>query len=450
VLSLGRYGDGLRPCLVRITYAAVGICALLGGLSCPPQQTLQPREQVPESDITLFFSGDELGALKPCGCSGGQLGGLERRPAIFGVVPTDKRMLVETGSLVSGEGTQDMLKFRIFMEAFGSIGYDVVNLSARDVVVSDRLGLSQGNDNRFKAIVAQGPSPSGDRLSSISKEFAVKGQNVSVIVGSADAKVDQVDKALSFWAAKSGRTVKVLLLQNAADNVLDDWVAKSGADCIVCPSTTDDPQVLSPPKTRPLVFAIGRFGRHITRVDVTVPPADEPFAMRLRDIRVEEKLAQDTALVNLYKQYQVLVRDSRLLESHPRVPLPNYLQYVGTAKCEACHIYEHTMWSSQRHAQAFATLQKVGSDADPECVVCHVVGFEREGGFTVPEKTPHLENVACEVCHGPGSEHIRSGGHVPTSEPKIACLQCHTPEHSGGYAGHEAEYRKKIEHWLEP
>jgi hypothetical protein len=447
MLALGRRGYSRRT---KLSWCAVGVCALLANLSCPPRQSVESQERANENSISLFFTGDELGALKPCGCSGGQLGGLEKRPAVFNAVPPSRRMTIETGGLVAGEGTQDLIKFRIFVEAFGLIGYDVVGLRARDITLRDSLGLSQNTGNPYKTIAAQWPPGSTDRLSSVSKEFTVAGRSVSVVVGSADAKVDPVEKAVRFWEGGTGQVVKVLLLQNADDSVLDEWVGKSGADCIVCPAKTDDPQVLSAPKTRPLVFSTARFGRHISRLDVAFSQQDQALEMQLRDIRVEDKLANDEALVRLYKQYQTIVRGSGLLESYPKVPLPSYLRYVGSKKCESCHLYEYTLAMTQRHAGAFATLEKVGSDADPECVVCHVVGMDKESGFVTPEKTPDLKNVSCEVCHGPGSEHVRGGGHVPTAEPKTACIQCHTPEHSGGYAGHEEEYRKKIEHWMEP
>jgi hypothetical protein len=433
-----------------LTRFGLSICVLLAGLSCPPRGAIPPRETANESGITLFFTGDELGALKPCGCSGGQLGGLEKRPAVFNTVPASKRVIVETGTLVANDGTQDLIKFRILFEAFTKIGYDVVHLTAQDVAIAERLGLSQSRDYPYAIIAAQWPAGGADRPHSFTKEIAVNGRHIAVIVGSADAKADTPEKVRRFWDAKTGLMVKVLVLQNSDRNTLEEWTGKSGADCIVCPSRTDEPEVLSPPKAKPLVFSTGRFGRHISRVDVVFSPPSQSTELRLTDIRVEEKLANDEALVQLHKQYQVLVKDSKLLENYPRVPLPNYLQYVGSESCESCHLYEYTQWSTQLHASAFATLEKVGSDYDPECVVCHVVGMDHEGGFVTPEKTPHLKNVGCEVCHGPGSEHKGAGGHVHTTEPKTGCIQCHTPERSGGYAGHEEEYRKKIVHWLEP
>ena len=152
----------------------------------------------------------------------------------------------------------------------------------------------------------------------------------------------------------------------------------------------------------------------------------------------------------LYKQYQILVKLGNLLEKYPRVPLPDDLSYVGSKKCASCHEYEYDKWSTKAHADAFATLVEVGSDYDPECVICHVVGMDRASGFITASRTPEMKNVGCENCHGPGSEHVRTWGQAATVEPKSACVDCHTPEHSSGYAGHEAEYLQKIVHWREP
>ena len=79
----------------------------------------------------------------------------------------------------------------------------------------------------------------------------------------------------------------------------------------------------------------------------------------------------------------------------------------------------------------------------PECVICHVVGMEYEGGYISEEKTGHLKDVGCENCHGPGSEHVKTLGKAKTTDPKSTCEDCHTPEHSSDYAGNEQEYHEK-------
>ena len=85
------------------------ICALTVGASCAltmsTKLTAKPTHKTaPPADVlTVFLTGNELGALQPCGCSGGQLGGLDRRSAVLNSVPASKRLIVDTGSFVEGE-----------------------------------------------------------------------------------------------------------------------------------------------------------------------------------------------------------------------------------------------------------------------------------------------------------------------------------------------------------
>ena len=47
------------------------------------------------------------------------------------------------------------------------------------------------------------------------------------------------------------------------------------------------------------------------------------------------------------------------------------------------------------------------------------------------EKTPELADAGCEVCHGPGSAHVDSGGDTGLIRTKLAmseCERCHNAE----------------------
>ncbi len=154
-----------------------------------------------------------------------------------------------------------------------------------------------------------------------------------------------------------------------------------------------------------------------------------------------------------------MVKDANLLEKNLRFTLPDGLKYVGSKSCssESCHptnhFYEYIVWNENAHSKAYATLEKVNSQYDPECIVCHVVGYDYENGFKSAEKTPQLENVGCEYCHGPGSAHNKNpyeNKMTPIPDKIKLCLKCHTPEHSGDFAGHEQEKLQIINHWPEP
>jgi hypothetical protein len=442
---------------MRVTLLAISICVLMLCLSCP-SEIAKPSAAGPAQDalrqdreeITVFFTGSELSALKPCGCSGGQLGGLEKRPGIFAAAG-DSRLIVDTGSLVRGDSEQDLVKFRIMFEAFRLLKYDAICLTGQDLETARRLDVLDSGAHSF-CIVGTGEQEAGV-VSCFSKRFTIPGRTIAVNVAAFDVRTGVVGRAAGLFPDDSGaETVNILVIHNGEGQTPEAVLAAASPkiDCIVCPSDSDEARLVSATGARPVAFTVGRFGRYVCRLDVTAPQQGGPLGLRFTAIPVGEKLANDKALVALYQAYQQLVVDSRLLEKYPRIPLPDSLTYTGSVDCARCHEYEYKLWSTQAHANALATLKKVGSDRDPECVICHVVGMEYAEGFITEEQTPQLKDVGCEVCHGPGSAHAQAPNDMATTEPQRDCLSCHTPEHSGGYAGHEEEYMKKIVHWREP
>ena len=110
-------------------------------------------------------------------------------------------------------------------------------------------------------------------------------------------------------------------------------------------------------------------------------------------------------------------------------------RYVGASKCRLCHLKQTKSWKKSKHASNFDVL--IGAErSSPACVKCHPTGFGKPGGFVSEEKTPALENVGCEACHGPGSAHVKLAKNAPASGawdkkinriPQNACVQCHNP-----------------------
>lgn len=109
--------------------------------------------------------------------------------------------------------------------------------------------------------------------------------------------------------------------------------------------------------------------------------------------------------------------------------------YVGSQACKSCHETEYAIFvayaKKSKSYQSIERLQKGLTKEDlVKCYACHTTGYGQPGGFVSLEKTPHLRNAGCEVCHGPGSIHIQDKS--PDSiigEPTIQlCNTCHTSE----------------------
>lgn len=117
--------------------------------------------------------------------------------------------------------------------------------------------------------------------------------------------------------------------------------------------------------------------------------------------------------------------------------------YSGSEVCAVCHEQQHATWQLTKHAAAFDTLVRHGAAAKAECVGCHVVGFEKTGGYTISPATPHLEDVGCETCHGRGGPH-QSPEFAKKTNYESVCVTCHDPKHSLGFD--YATFLPKISH----
>jgi hypothetical protein len=421
-------------------------------LRSPKKTPAYEEEPSMDDSLIVFLTGNELGALKPCGCSGGQLGGFDRRPAVLNTVPEDKRLIINTGSFVKSDSEQDLIKYHIIIQALQLLDYDLVSLGEQDIEIGGNLGLLEDIESAFNVI-----SPNGTTGTNIpakfTKKFSLKGRTVLAAVAAFDPEstpIGQIEELFDLPADMP--TLNILILSNSDPGTIRS-IAKAApfVDCVVCPSESDEPAVIGNTNTRPLAFTVGRFGRYVCGLKVTAPSkAGQRLRLAFKEFRIAEDLPKDDSLVRLYEDYQQIVKDRNLLEKHPRFALPDDLEYTGSKSCNSCHEYEYAAWSSKAHAKAFSTLEKVGSEYDPECVVCHVIGMDYESGFISQQETGHLINVGCENCHGPGSEHILSAGEKKLTEPKSTCIDCHTPEHSGDYAGNEEAFLEKIKHWREP
>lgn len=110
--------------------------------------------------------------------------------------------------------------------------------------------------------------------------------------------------------------------------------------------------------------------------------------------------------------------------------------YVGTAACKECHEEQHTNFTKfAKKAHSDRSVKVMASDLTEaelvQCYGCHTTGYGKPGGFVSYEKTPHLADAGCEVCHGPGAEHVASGGDTALIKGKLSmsdCETCHNAE----------------------
>ena len=115
--------------------------------------------------------------------------------------------------------------------------------------------------------------------------------------------------------------------------------------------------------------------------------------------------------------------------------------YVGDNACSGCHAGTHSNWAETGHADAWASLQ-TSDHAASYCEPCHTVNQVDTDGNSGYDEVPtaQFQDVQCESCHGPASEHVGSPSAetIPTNASEAlseeTCGVCHEGSHHPNYS----------------
>ena len=130
----------------------------------------------------------------------------------------------------------------------------------------------------------------------------------------------------------------------------------------------------------------------------------------------------------------LLVSAGLTVNAHPGEAKNKPNEYAGSLACKTCHENEYNSFLHySKKAKSFESIEKMRKGLTEEeikkCYFCHTTGYGR-GGFISPEKTPHLRNTGCEVCHGPGGKHVKTKnrGDIKRHLTMEDCARCHIAE----------------------
>jgi hypothetical protein len=392
----------------------------------------------PKPDVAVVFTAEQDGYLEPCGCTGleNQKGGLKRRFTMLKQL-RDKGwplILIDAGGQEKDVNKQAYLKADFSYKALLKMGYDVVGFGENDLkleilsivlnaipdtsktpLVSANVAIldfDSGFTNRYK-IIERGGMKIGittvlgksviDRLKNVSdvKMLDPRQALPQVIPDLVNAKCDHL----------------ILIVNGNPDEAKDlarhfkafrfDWVlATHGAEI--------PPEV--PAKiegTDSYLVEVGHKGMYS---DVVGFYRNGSPSFRYQRVPIDHRFTDAPEIYAMQKEYlhQLKVLDLDGLGIKPTLPHPSGGKFVGSETCAGCHTQAAAVWEKTPHAHATETLEKRTDPPrmhDPECLACHVTGWEPqkyfpfETGYTNLKDTPKLVGNGCENCHGPAAKH---------------------------------------------
>ena len=138
----------------------------------------------------------------------------------------------------------------------------------------------------------------------------------------------------------------------------------------------------------------------------------------------------DSSLSSFFKNYHNSSEKEFEATIKKRLAHKDKSKYAGSQKCSTCHQSAFDKWKKSKHAKAFATLIHKKRDKNINCIKCHVLAWDNEGGFVSQKDTPQFLNVQCENCHGPRKDHTLNPTIKSTKANKETCVKCHNESHS--------------------
>ena len=119
---------------------------------------------------------------------------------------------------------------------------------------------------------------------------------------------------------------------------------------------------------------------------------------------------------------------------HPEMPIEKFV-FAGWQVCAQCHGPQTAFWEKTAHSSAYQTLVEQEQQFNLDCLPCHVTAeYETtrisDNDSVLLSLPSVLQQVGCEICHGPGKSHAASQNPSQISRKPAAsiCLRCHTPE----------------------
>lgn len=458
----------------------------------------------PEPAAVLVLTGEAHGYLEPCGCSEKQSGGVARRSDLFKQL-RDKGWPVaglDLGGTVKRARKQSQLKFAAITDALRKLDYRGLGLGPEELRLQPDFLLSEHTpaEEGGPALAFLGanetfygfPGMEGGPRDRVIFELGGLKVGAAMVLGESEQRGLFPEGAASDVTftppAEALNTVVEAFEEAKTDyNVLLSYAKRDESAAlakqfpqfklVVSAGGPEDPEGKPEQVGDAWMVTVGHKGKYAGVLALYPSDEKEPVRYELVDLS-RENFAHDTGMDEIMREYQLSIADnlSEIYAELPESVPPRNGTYVGAAKCGECHKQAFAKWSESGHAKAYLSLTKgrpthegtwVDRTKDPECLSCHVTGWNPQevypyvSGYLPKEIAAErgeahrfelLKGQQCENCHGPGSEHVevmarwqKNPKSVPQKEQFTAkslmtislqdarqdlCVRCHDYENS--------------------
>jgi hypothetical protein len=457
--------------------------------------------------LTLVFTGNQHGYIEPCGCTGleRQKGGVARRYSFLETLKEKGWTVVpmDVGNQVRRFGQQATIKLQQSARALTEMNYQAVGFGPEDIRlgVGDLLAVAASDSPEDALYVSANVVLFDPEMLPQTKVVEQNGIKVGVtsILDPDKLTVDPGEEVIISDMVPSAKAAikalsekspdfKVLMFYGKEESAQKLVRKAPGFDLVVVAGgygePTYQPATINGSDTKMILTgAKGMYAGLIGLYDK--PSADAPAskpAMKYARVALTHEFADAPAMRGLMKDYQDQLESIGLdgLGLMPPIPHSSGNKFVGTATCGKCHTEALEVWEGSPHAFATDSIVEppeergdVPRHFDPECISCHVTGwnpqeyYPYESGYTSLEDSQHLLGNGCENCHGPGAEHsaaeaegsvvtrelrdqLREAMRLPLDKAREKCMECHDLDNSIDFHEEDAfedVYWPQVEHY---
>ncbi|NOT32812.1 MAG: hypothetical protein HOP12_01445 [Candidatus Eisenbacteria bacterium] len=419
--------------------SALVALGLLAGADAPPSSPTKPSANA----LVILSTTDVKGKTSPCGCSIPK-GGLSRRASFIDSVRIESplTLAVDNGNFVPEDELHRPVAW-FMMDAMKIMKLDAVGVSPNDLRFGYALLQSEARRTAL-------PLTSANLFDRRSRKTAFAPYLIKTVgkvkvgffslmpaaaeIGAARDSVRVEDpNAIALKLVpelrKKGATVVVLLSQLGKVESEDLVTSVPGIDAVVCGRNV--PMLAKGRTVKSTVASYGgEQGQYVSRTILNLDAAGKATSGDNETFMLGPTVGENPEMQRLVKSFEDGLNEELRKNEKERAAAveldkqKNADHFVGAELCGRCHQPEYEQWQTTSHSVAWSTLVAKQKDATPDCIPCHVVGYQQPGGFQTGSDAARLSNVQCENCHGMGTKHdaFASAAHTVGEE---TCVKCH-------------------------